>query len=208
MIHPVCLYLSQLGHCAFEWAGCSFSAGCTHVGKASVLGRQVTHCLQVLCAWHVGCSLAGRAGVLCRGLADLLQWVGRVLSFTWAGTGVMGSSAELLCFMGGAPSPGLSCCYSVGSASLGGAAATQLVLLRPSYHSECVHVLAGLLHLHLQLCQLLCADLRLEVLLPGGQGFIHLVPLLPGDPVHPPSVVWLCGSLRHPVVVCREFSVG
>ena len=41
-----------------------------------------------------------------------------------------------------------------------------------------------------------------------GERSTHLVPLLPGDPVHPPSGVWLRGPLRHPLVLCRESSVG
>ena len=41
-----------------------------------------------------------------------------------------------------------------------------------------------------------------------GEGSTHPLLPIPGDPVHPPLDVCLHGSLRHPVVLCREFSVG
>ena len=41
-----------------------------------------------------------------------------------------------------------------------------------------------------------------------GKGYAHLVPLPPGDAVHLPSDAQLCGSLRHPIVLCRESSTG
>ena len=40
-----------------------------------------------------------------------------------------------------------------------------------------------------------------------GEGAVLLVPLPPGDPVHPPSHVWMHGSLC-PVVMFRQSSLG
>ena len=37
---------------------------------------------------------------------------------------------------------------------------------------------------------------------------VHLVPLLPGDPALSPFNIWLHGSLRCPVALCRESTVG
>ena len=61
----------------------------------------------------------------------------------------------------------------------------------------------------LVMCWLLCECTRPRSLLLGsGMGCTHLLPLLPGDPVPPPSDVWLNGPLRYLIVLCRESSVG
>lgn len=64
-------------------------------------------------------------------------------------------------------------------------------------------------HLQSQSCGVLHKDPHPGLLMPWEwEGAAPLVPLLPGASGHPPSDVYLNGSLRCPVVLCKESSFG
>ena len=133
--------------------------------------------------------------------------MGRLLSFMQASAVLIGCSAELLCF-GRGIFMGAELLPLMGSILTGRATKALCLLLRAGLHlQKCSHMGWAALAFT---CFLLAAVFESTTRISASrwEGCTHLVPLLPGDIVHPHSDVWLPGSLRHSVVLCRESSVG
>ena len=161
-------------------------------------------CLLAAAAWQVthACADAPMWGLLLwpgTGHPGALGRRGWALSFMHAGLlcthGWFSWAAEL----GEGAQAVAELCHSEWSIPSGWAAAPKVKVF--TCKPACPHLTVA--------CQLLHENTQPSSLLLGMErGPAHLLSLLPGDPVPPPSDAWLCGSLRCPIVLCREYSVG
>ena len=229
---PFCWKLCRYGCPAFAWAGHSCLAGHSHGDRASMLSGwvvQVQASPALMSGWAELLCLVGRApswelccchllGSIPMGRATLVWWG---LLHAWLCLKTFAHAPGCphlllqLCWwlslVGGAPSWGLSCCKSAGSVPTGRATVEWWALpwaglqLWKHWYGGCAAPAASysLVGHHVRTHDLdsFCQG--------GGGGSICSPSSTASHGSSPPtSDVWLRGSLRCPVVLCWESSVG